>query len=134
MANFIIHISFPILLDFYNIRLLGPLDSPYAGGLFFINIDFPDNYPKNSPEVRFQNKIYHLNVNGQNGHISIPILNCWKPGTSIFDVICNIFDCFYEQNYCGAYSCQMAREYKNNRKEFERNAKEWTQHFASIES
>ena len=118
----------------WQISLLGPLDSPYAGGLFFLNFDFPDNYPKDGPEVRFQNKIYHLNVDPQNGHISMPILFCWKPGTSIFDVICNIFDSFYEQNYDDFYDREMTREYKNNRKEFERKAKEWTQNFASIES
>ena len=117
----------------WQIILLGPLDSPYAGGLFYINFDFPDNYPRKQPEVRFQNKIYHLNVNGNNGHISMPILNYWKAKYSIFNIISDIFASFYEQDYCDAYSYQMAKEYKNNRKEFERKAREWTQQYASIE-
>ena len=112
---------------------MGPLDSPYAGGIFYINFDFPDNYPKNKPEVRFLNKIYNLNV-VHNGLIVLPILNDWKQNTSIFNIICDIFVSFYEQNYCDAYSKEMAIEYKTNRKEFERKAREWTQHFASMES
>ena len=79
----------------WKITLLGPVDTPYAGGLFILTADFPDNYPNSKPEVKFVNKIYHLNVSPSNGHICISILNSYKPKTPIVDVISGIFSLFY---------------------------------------
>ena len=58
----------------WKISLLGPQDTPYAGGMFFLTADFTDQYPQSKPEVRFTNKIYHLNVSPSNGHICISTL------------------------------------------------------------
>ena len=39
----------------WNLSLIGPMDTPYAGGTFFLKADYPDTYPKDKPEVRFTN-------------------------------------------------------------------------------
>ncbi len=116
----------------WKISLLGPSDTPYAGGMFFLTVDFPENYPVGKPEVRFTNQIYHLNVNNRNGHICISTLNEWKARTPMVDVISAIFALFYDQNPESPYSGQMAREYQTNRAEFNRKAKEWTKKYASM--
>ena len=116
----------------WKITLLGPVDTPYAGGLFILTADFPDNYPNSKPEVKFVNKIYHLNVSPRNGHICISILNSYQPKTPIVDVISGIFSLFYNQNPASPYDGAMAREYETNRNEFNRKAKEWTQKYASM--
>ena len=116
----------------WKITLSGPQDTPYAGGLFFLTADFPDTYPQTKPEIRFVNKIYHLNVSPSNGHICISTLNSWKPKTPMVDVISAIFALFYSQNPGSPYSGEMAREYESNRREFDRKAKEWTKKYASM--
>ena len=66
----------------------GPRDSPYAGGLFYIKIIFPEDYPQNRPEVCFETPIYHVNINPiyseekdseSLGHVCISCLNWWNP-------------------------------------------------------
>ena len=115
----------------WKLSLIGPMDTPYAGGTFFLTVDFPETYPQTKPEVRFVNIIYHLNVCESNGHICISTLNNWKPKTPMVDVISSIFALFYDQNPDSPYSGVMAREYSTNRNEFNRKAREWTKKYAT---
>ena len=114
----------------WKITLIGPIDTPYAGGMFFLTSDFTENYPNEKPEVKFINKIYHLNVSPHDGHICISTLNSWKPKTPMVDVISSIFALFYDQNPKSPYSGEMAREYETNRAEFNRKAQQWTKEYA----
>lgn len=58
-------------------------DSPYAGGVFFLTISFPTDYPFKPPKVSFTTKIYHPNINS-NGSICLDILrDQWSPALTI---------------------------------------------------
>ena len=80
------HDAFPIdTLDMYKWKaaIEGPESTPYSGGIFYLEIKFPLNYPFNPPQVKFTTKIFHPNVN-KLGNISIDILDCdWSPSKTI---------------------------------------------------
>ena len=48
-------------------------ETPYAGGIFFLGVTFPGNYPFRPPKIRFTTRVYHPNINA-NGDISMDIL------------------------------------------------------------
>ena len=66
--------------DIYNwtATIMGPAGTPYHGGVFYLNITFPQNYPFKPPKVHFVTKIYHPNINSGGG-ICLDILKeNWK--------------------------------------------------------
>ena len=51
--------------DLYNWRghIFGADNTPFAGGIFFIDIKFPEDYPFKGPKLKFLTKVYHPNIN-----------------------------------------------------------------------
>ena len=42
----------------WKISMLGPADTPYAGGVFILEANFPDTYPKDGPKIKFLTKFF----------------------------------------------------------------------------
>jgi ubiquitin-protein ligase len=57
----------------YQVALVGPSNSPYAGGRFLLDAAFPLDYPFKPPHLRFVTPIYHANINEQ-GSIDLQAL------------------------------------------------------------
>ena len=133
------------LLDEENLfewkcTILGPSDTCYKGGLFYLKIKFPDNYPNSKPEIYFTTPIYHLNVkffaNGPQplGHICLSTLNEWQNTYSLRKVLPEIFYLFSHNNPLSPYdytSQARRNEYENNRALFEEKAKYFTKKYAN---
>ena len=123
----------------WQCSLMGPKDTSYSGGLFFLRIKFPDNYPQYPPEVCFKTPIYHVNINPRNtkmdggeslGHVCISTLNWWKPEYTMREVLTNIFALFYMGNPDSPYGLERADELRNNRALYEEKIKYFTKKFA----
>ena len=67
----------------WQATLMGPGESPFEGGVFFLDINFPTDYPYKPPRVTFSTKIYHPNINSSGG-ICLDILkDQWSPAFTI---------------------------------------------------
>ncbi|KAJ6687594.1 hypothetical protein OIU74_016312 [Salix koriyanagi] len=99
----------PVAEDMFHWQatIMGPPDSPYAGGVFLVTIHFPPDYPFKPPkvpaplfirkgpkditqfyaQVAFRTKVFHPNINS-NGSICLDILKeQWSPALTISKVL-----------------------------------------------
>jgi len=77
----------PDNLQFWRALIEGPPGSPFEGGVFVLNVIFPDNYPFSPPRITFETPIYHCNVN-DSGKICLAILqDSWSPSLSVPKVL-----------------------------------------------
>ncbi|KAF2988550.1 hypothetical protein EK904_006204 [Melospiza melodia maxima] len=100
----------------WQATIMGPNDSPYQGGVFFLTIHFPTDYPFKPPKVAFTTRIYHPNINS-NGSICLDILRSqWSPALTI--------------SKDDPLVPEIARIYKTDRDKYNRISREWTQKYA----
>ncbi|KAJ2900916.1 hypothetical protein IWW38_000291 [Coemansia aciculifera] len=110
--------------------IVGPGDSPYSGGVFFLDIHFPQEYPFKPPKIIFRTRIYHCNINSQ-GQICLDILkDNWSPALTISKVLLSICSLLTDANPHDPLVHSIAQQLLNNRDEHDRTAKEWTKRYA----
>ena len=110
--------------------IAGPEDSPYAGGVFFLKIEFPSDYPFKPPKCQFTTKIYHPNINS-NGSICLDILkDQWSPALTISKVLLSISSLLTDPNPDDPLMPEIAQLYKTDVDAFNDKAREWTSMYA----
>jgi len=122
----------PVSEDIFHWQatIIGPEDSPYSGGMFNLNIQFPTDYPFKPPKVSFSTKIYHPNINS-NGSICLDILRSqWSPALTISKVLLSICSLLTDPNPDDPLVPEIARVYKQDRDKYNDTARSWTNRFA----
>ncbi|KAL3074630.1 hypothetical protein niasHT_033657 [Heterodera trifolii] len=110
----------------------GPPESPYEGGTFHLDIVLRRDYPCTPPIVKFVTDVYHPNV-GERGDICLDILKqMWAPALTIQKMLLSITSFLCEPNPNCALRQDIATMYRDNREEYNRNAREWTKKYATV--
>uniref|UniRef100_A0A8C9TAD5 Ubiquitin conjugating enzyme E2 D4 n=2 Tax=Osteoglossiformes TaxID=41712 RepID=A0A8C9TAD5_SCLFO len=114
----------------WQATIMGPNDSPFQGGVFFLTIHFPTDYPFKPPKVAFTTKIFHPNINS-NGSICLDILRSqWSPALTVSKVLLSICSLLCDPNPDDPLVPEIAHTYKADREKYNRLAMEWTQKYA----
>nr|XP_020449738.1 ubiquitin-conjugating enzyme E2 2-like [Monopterus albus] len=142
----------------WQATIMGPPDSPYQGGVFFLKkksvnpmflnwcIPGSRNAPMQtsirsgtalqyshmcfSPQVAFTTRIYHPNINS-NGSICLDILRSqWSPALTISKVLLSICSLLCDPNPDDPLVPEIARIYKTDPVRYNKTAQDWTQKYA----
>lgn len=115
----------------WSATIMGPKDSPYEGGVFVLDIDFPNNYPFKPPQITFKTKIFHPNIS-PSGSICLDILQSqWSPALTICKTLLSISSLLTDPNPDDPLDAAAGKLYKNDIEEFKIRAIEITQKYAS---
>jgi ubiquitin-conjugating enzyme E2 D/E len=115
----------------WDALIIGPPDSPYAGGMFKLEIHFSADYPFKPPKVVFNTKIYHPNISSS-GSICLDILkDKWSPALTIAKVLLSISSLLTDPNPNDPLVADAANIYKNERAKYDETARAWTLQYAS---
>lgn len=122
----------PVCEDLFKWQatIMGPGKSPYEGGVFYLDICFPADYPYKPPRITFTTRIYHPNINSQGG-ICLDILKeQWSPALTISKVLLSICSLLCDPNPDDPLVPQIADLYIKDKVEYERNAQAYTLQYA----
>lgn len=121
--------------------IFGPENTPYEGGIFYLNIRFPSDYPWKPFKIQFITKIYHPHVNRVGG------IHCcdypdlfsnsndpgnWGPHITVRKAFELLIESLKEiKIHCAGENREVTNMFENNRVQFDITAREWTQKYAS---
>lgn len=108
-------------------------DTLVQGGKFKIQVSFPSEYPFKPPKIHWQTKIYHPNVSSDDkGYMCLGMLRDgeWKPNTMMSAALEYIRQLLVEPDPEDSTEGAIAQQYKEDRKEFNKQAKKWTKDHA----
>ena len=117
----------------WQATIFGPDDTPYAGGIFKLDIEFPNEYPFKPPKIYFLTPIYHCNVNKRGG-ICLDILKeQWSPALTISKVLLSLCSLLSEPNPNDPLVPEIADLLKKNKAQHDSQARSYTLEHANGE-
>ena len=117
-------------INHWKATLLGPIGTMYETGYFNVEVIFPSDYPNQVPNVKFKTKIFHCNINKNEGNICIKILNNWT-NTNPRPLMIEVFDSLIFLLVYPNPDSKLNSDFGGKGPEFEKTAREWVKKYAN---
>lgn len=118
----------------WNVRILGPHNSPYKEGTFNLEVCIPSNYPFSPPALKFITKVFHPNID-DNGRICMDLLKMppsgnWRPTIGIEGLLIAVRTLLENPNPRDPLMVDTAALFEQDREAFNKQAEEYTIKYA----
>ncbi|XP_047000017.1 ubiquitin-conjugating enzyme E2 T-like isoform X2 [Schistocerca americana] len=113
--------------------IVGLEGTAYEAGVFKLEIQIPEKYPFEPPQVKFLTPIYHPNIDS-GGRICLDLLKVgkWKATITLSYLLMSIRLLLAEPNPSDPLVAEIAEEFLFNRPLFDKTAREWTKRHACL--
>lgn len=109
---------------------IGPKNTPFENGLFFIEIKLDAQYPESKPLARFRTRIYHPNVNWCSGQICLDyIKGNWTSNNTLRDAILSIFNLLKNPVFNSALNSDTSKD-SNEAPDYKEKARNYRAQYA----
>jgi len=116
----------------WTVKMTGPKETPYEGGVFTLSFEAPQDYPFTPPKVTFVTNIYHINISST-GYICLNILKkdeAWTHLLSFPTIALSIISLLSDPNPDSALRGPLARLYHHDRDMYFQRVHEHTLKYA----
>ncbi|MCO5552629.1 hypothetical protein L7F22_006144 [Adiantum nelumboides] len=122
-------------LTHLSAQIHGPEGTVYANGVFKLDIQVPERYPFEPPNIKFNTPVYHPNIDN-GGRICLDLLNlppkgAWRPSLNLSILLASIGLLLADPNPDDGLMGDITAEYKHDRLSFDAKARNWTELYAS---
>ncbi|KAL3105867.1 hypothetical protein niasHT_026642 [Heterodera trifolii] len=125
----------------WQVIIFGPPESPYEGGTFLAQLDFPISYPQHPPKMRFITNILHPNGNHQSlqgWHVCISILHPpgdgphgveraaerWQPVHTVESIVISVQSMLSEPNFLSPANLEALLMFRINPQRYNERVKQ----------
>ncbi|KAL1917208.1 uncharacterized protein VTP21DRAFT_4864 [Calcarisporiella thermophila] len=135
MSDYEVNLVNDNMQEFY-VRFHGPSDTPFAGGVWKVHVELPDQYPYKSPSIGFVNKIFHPNIDEMSGSVCLDVIN--QQWTALYSLF-NVFEVFLPQllrypNPTDPLNGEAAALLMRDPQGYEKRVKEYVSRYATKEA
>ncbi|CAG9318652.1 unnamed protein product [Blepharisma stoltei] len=106
----------------------GPENTPYQGGIFYVLIKLPLDYPFKNPKIYFMTKIFHPAVSESGKICCNTVFDEWSPKNTIEYLLQLIWEHLKNPVCCCGVGANL---FKNDKNRFIQTAQQWTQYYAN---
>ncbi|KNH07113.1 hypothetical protein XU18_2158 [Perkinsela sp. CCAP 1560/4] len=114
--------------------IFGPEATCFAGGIFYLELVFSNDYPQKAPTVKFTSKMFHPNIYA-GGHICLDILqDQWSSTYDVSGILTSIQSLLVDPNPNSPANTDAAAMYIENRGQYVRTVQRLIEDQVALES
>ena len=114
----------------WDCHITGPQDSPYAGAVFILKLEFPAQYPFKPPKLKFKTKVYHPSVQLESGDVCADVVGQWGPTLNAKHCLQVVYSMLQSPESDHPLEESIATQLREKPNEFMKMAKKYTKEHA----